>query len=107
VVGDDAKGEDHAKAGHSGDLSGKKLAASRDLAGFRLVLGRHATDRIGDPRPTKLQAIIGAGIVYAFGKTEFAQNVEKQITGVIAVNGRPVRFAPLRPGARPTINSSA
>ena len=83
---------------HSGALGGKKLATGRDLACFRLVFGRRATDRIGDPRP---------GIVYAFGKTEFAQNVIKQIPRVIAVNGRPVRFAPLRPGARPTINSSA
>ena len=84
VVGDDAEGEDDVEPGHSSDLGGKEPAASRDLARFRRVFGRHATDRIGDPRAAKLQAIIGAGIVYAFGKTEFAQNVIKQIPRVVA-----------------------
>ena len=83
-VGDGAEGEYDAEPGHSGDLSAEKAAASRDFARFRLVLGRHATHRIGNPHPAKLQAVIGAGIVYSFGKAKFAQSVIKHIARIVA-----------------------
>jgi hypothetical protein len=84
LVSDGAECEDRAESAHSGDLGGEKSAACCDLAPLRSILGRHASNGIGYPRPAKLQTVIAAGIVYSFSEAEFAQSVIKQITGVIS-----------------------
>jgi len=72
VVGDGAERKDRAEPRHGGDLGGEELAASGDLAKLRPVLRRHATDRIGNARSAKREAVIGAGSIITFRKAEFA-----------------------------------
>ena len=71
VVGDRAEREDRAEPGYAGDLGGEEASAGRDFVGLRLVLRRHAADRIGDARPAEHEAIIGTGVVVPAGEAEF------------------------------------
>src|SRR5215469_12224850 len=65
IVSNGAEREDGAEARHCGDLGGEKPAAVGDLTRFGLVLGRNATNCIGDAGSAKPKTVIGAGTVNA------------------------------------------
>ena len=79
-----AERQDRPQLRHRRDLGRQKGPAGGDLAGFGLVLRRHAAHRIGDPRPSERQAVIGAGAVISLGQAEFTQGRVQQFAGMIA-----------------------
>ena len=64
-MGDAAKAQDRRKLGQGVDPCGQELAAGLDLRAHGFVLGRHASDGVGDHRGFKLEAVIGSRIVFA------------------------------------------
>lgn len=100
VVGDRAEDEDGPESRHSSDLGGKEPAAGRNFARLRLVLRRHAEHRIGNSRAAKPKAVIGASIILAFGKAEFAQSIIKQIARVVAGERAPCSVRPSQTGSQ-------
>src|SRR5271165_2375376 len=84
LVSDSAEREDRAELPHAGDFRSEKAPASRDFAGFGLVLRWHATDRIGNTRPAQHDAVIRTSIVDALRKAEFSQRLVQQPAGVVA-----------------------
>src|ERR1700751_5711480 len=97
LVSDNAEREDRPELGHAGDLGSEKSPASRNFAGLRLVLRRHAADRIGDTRVAHRDAIIRMGFVNALREAEFSQRLVQQPTGVVAGERPSCTICPFKP----------
>ncbi len=72
-VGNPSERYDGAKPWHAFDGRQKKRPAVGDFRRKRLVLRRHATDRVDDAAIDQRQAVVGAGLIDAFGETIFDQ----------------------------------
>ena len=84
LLRDAAERNDGAELRHFGDCPAEKIAAGGDFLRGRLVLGRHAADRIGDTRVAHRDAIIRMGFVNALREAEFSQRLVQQPAGVVA-----------------------
>ena len=108
VVGDPAEREQHAHVRQRGKLRGRKRPAGGDLVRQRLVLRRQAFDRVEDHRPASANPSSAAPVdtCRQSGRPPPAP-ANRKSPASSPVNGRPVRFAPRMPGARPTMASQA
>jgi hypothetical protein len=84
-VGDLAQRDQHPRAGQRRECRPEiGSAASRDLVRGRLVLRRHAFDRVDDGDAAKPQAVVGSFLVTALGEAELEQRLVEQQPGIVA-----------------------
>src|SRR5262245_40689668 len=99
-VGNAAKGNNRAELCHLRNCRSQKVAACSYFRRRRLVLGRHAAHRIGDPTVYEFQSIVGMRPVIAAGKTELEQRLVEQDAGVIAGERAAGTICTLQPGRK-------
>ena len=84
LVRDSAEHNDGPQFFHFGDRWRQKIAAGSYFFRGRLVLGRHAAHRIGDPAVDQFKSIVGMCAVFTARKAELAECLVKENAGIVA-----------------------
>ena len=98
-MGDAPDRHQRAQTRQSGDAADQELTAGRNLGRRRLVLGRHAADRIRDHAIDQLERVRRAQVVAPAGKPDLEQRAVEQLAGVVAEKGPPGAVRALQPGS--------
>ena len=83
----------------SGDAADQELTAGGNLGRRRLVLRRHAADRIRDHAIDQLERLGRGDVVAPAGKPDLEQRAVEQLAGVVAEKGPPGAVCALQPGS--------
>ena len=97
-MGDAADRQQRAETRQSGDAADQELAAGRDLGGRRLVLRRHAADRVRDHAVDQLEVLRRGDIVASARKPDLEQRAVEQLAGIVAEEGAPGAVGAFQPG---------
>ena len=84
LMRDTAERNDGAQFFHLGDRRRQKIAAGSYFFRSRLVFGRHAAHRIGDPAVDQFKSIVGTCAVFTARKAELVKRLVKQDAGIVA-----------------------
>ena len=103
---DSAECQDRGTSRQLRQVGDEECIAIADLGWQRLVCGRQTLDRIGDPRPDQLQAIVDARRHGSCGETKLEQCCVQQQPGVIARERTPAGVSPM-PALRHATHCSA
>src|SRR4029453_18109750 len=95
-----AKGNNDAELFHLRNRRREEIAACSYFLRRRLVLGRYATHRIGDPTIDEFQAIVGMRAVIAASKAKLEQRIVEEHAGVIAGERATGATCALQPGGK-------
>ena len=101
VMGDAADRQQRAQTRQSGDAADQELTAGGDLGRRRLVLRRHAADRVRDHAIDQLERLGRGDIVASAGKPDLEQRAVEQLAGIVAEEGPAGAVGALQPGSEP------
>src|SRR4029077_18134837 len=84
-----------------GDRWRQKIAAGSYFFRSRLVFGRHAAHRIGDPAVDQFKSIVGMCAVFTARKAELVKRLVKQDAGIVAGERTASPIGALQAGREP------
>ena len=107
IVGDPAKRQHRPRGARPGQLAREEPAAGCDLGRRRLVLRRHAADRVGDAAAHQLKPVVRRGPIAATGEAVAEQRRIEDDAGEIARERPAGAVGAAQPGASPTTTKRA